>query len=248
LKLTETQQRYSTYDRELLAVYLSIKYFRGMLEGRPFEVRTDHKPLIYAFRQKYDRASPRKLDFISQFTTNITHVAGIENTIARYHENTIFSELSRTLGITHLRTTSYHPQANSIIELLLGLRTAFKLDIGTTAAQLVYGTTLRLPGQFFTETKTPRPQSEFVKQLTDIMEEIRPIQNANHDTSKKFVSSKLMDASYVFVRNDKLRPAFQPPYDGPYQVVSKNQKYFNIKMSKNEQRQRIDRPTEAGIY
>lgn len=51
LKLTETQQRYSTYDRELLAVYLSIKHFRGMLEGRPFEVRTDHKPLIYAFKQ-----------------------------------------------------------------------------------------------------------------------------------------------------------------------------------------------------
>ncbi len=40
--------RYSTYDRELLAIYLAIKHFRYFLEGRDFHVLTDHKPLIYA--------------------------------------------------------------------------------------------------------------------------------------------------------------------------------------------------------
>ncbi|KAL7723540.1 hypothetical protein ACLKA6_000128, partial [Drosophila palustris] len=85
VKLTDTQRKYSTYDRELLAIYLSIKHFRYMLEGRAFDVRTDHKPLVFAFMQKPEKASPRQLrqlDFISQFTTSILHVAGIENTTA----------------------------------------------------------------------------------------------------------------------------------------------------------------------
>ena len=33
--------------------------------------------------------------------------------------------------------------------VLLGIRTALKSDIDCTAAELVYGTSLRLPGEFF---------------------------------------------------------------------------------------------------
>jgi hypothetical protein len=44
-KLDATQQRFSTYDRELLAAYLSIRYFRHMLKGREFILFTGHKPL-----------------------------------------------------------------------------------------------------------------------------------------------------------------------------------------------------------
>ncbi len=40
LKPAET--RYSTYDRELLAIYLAIKHCRYFLEGRGFHVFTDH--------------------------------------------------------------------------------------------------------------------------------------------------------------------------------------------------------------
>ena len=46
--MTPAETRYSTFDRELLAVYLSIKHFRYFLEGRLFHVLTDHKPLTYA--------------------------------------------------------------------------------------------------------------------------------------------------------------------------------------------------------
>lgn len=84
-KLTLAQQRYSAYDRELLAAYMSIKYFRHMVEGRTFVLFTDHKPLIYAFRQKEDKCSSRQLrqlDFISQFTTDIRQLKGTENVVA----------------------------------------------------------------------------------------------------------------------------------------------------------------------
>ncbi|GFX50311.1 transposon Ty3-G Gag-Pol polyprotein [Trichonephila clavipes] len=46
VKLSKSQQKWSTYDRELLAMYISVKRFRHMLEGRDFIIHTDQKPLI----------------------------------------------------------------------------------------------------------------------------------------------------------------------------------------------------------
>jgi cleavage and polyadenylation specificity factor subunit 1 len=84
-KLTPTQQKYSTYDRELLATYAALKYFQYFLEGRSFTIFTDHKPLTFAFKQKPEKASPRQLrhlDYIGQYTTDIKHVSGKDNIIA----------------------------------------------------------------------------------------------------------------------------------------------------------------------
>ena len=85
----------------------------------------------------------------------------------------------KLLGIKRIRTTAYHPIANGIIEpfhrqfkasikslplptewidglplILLGIRTTLKEDIGCTMAEVVYGTTLRIPGQFCTPSPT----------------------------------------------------------------------------------------------
>lgn len=84
-KLSPSQQKYSPYDRELLAIYESIKYFRHMLEARHFVVFTDHKPLSYAFSERKAICSPRQyrhLDYISQFTTDIRHISGKDNVVA----------------------------------------------------------------------------------------------------------------------------------------------------------------------
>ena len=43
---------------------------------------TDHKPLTYSFLSTSDRYTPRQIDFISQFTTNIQHVSGNDNPVA----------------------------------------------------------------------------------------------------------------------------------------------------------------------
>lgn len=84
-KLSQAQKKYSPYDRELLAVYTAVRHFRHLLEGRKFTIFTDHKPLVYAFRQDPLRSSPRQarhLDFIGQFSTDIRHVAGQDNVVA----------------------------------------------------------------------------------------------------------------------------------------------------------------------
>ena len=41
--------------------------------------------------------------------------------------------------------------------ILLGIHTSLKLDMGCCAAELVYGTTLRLPGESFHSSKDQQP-------------------------------------------------------------------------------------------
>ena len=84
-KLDAAQRRYSAFDRELLAVYLGVRHFRWLLEGRVFHVVTDHKPLTFAMLKMADAWSARQqrqLSFISEYTTDIRHIAGCENVVA----------------------------------------------------------------------------------------------------------------------------------------------------------------------
>ena len=84
-KLKPSETRYSTFDRELLAIYLAIKHFQHYVEEQNSYVLTDHKPLTYSLFCNPYRYSPRQvrhLDFISQFTSDIRHVSGTDNPVA----------------------------------------------------------------------------------------------------------------------------------------------------------------------
>ena len=55
------------------------------MEGYPFKIYTDHKPLTHAFTLKKEKLPPvqlNQLSFISLFTTNIDYIKGSENVVA----------------------------------------------------------------------------------------------------------------------------------------------------------------------
>lgn len=84
-KLSKTECKYSTFGRELLAIYLSVKHFKHILEGRQFTIFTDHKAITYAINVASDNHSPREsrqLSYISQFTSDIQHIPGKQNIVA----------------------------------------------------------------------------------------------------------------------------------------------------------------------
>ena len=84
-QLRAAELKYSAFDRELLAIYLSIRHFRYFLEGRTFAIFTDHKPLVDAISKVTDPWSARQqrhLSFISEFTTDLRHLSGKDNVVA----------------------------------------------------------------------------------------------------------------------------------------------------------------------
>ena len=83
-KLAKTQQRYSTFDRELFAAYKAVRHFHFLIEGKKFTLFTDHKPLVSAFYSRSDQIilrRTRQLSFISEFTDDVVHIKGDDNIV-----------------------------------------------------------------------------------------------------------------------------------------------------------------------
>ena len=105
-RLKPAETRYSTFDRELLAIYLAIKHFQHFVEGRQFQVLTDHKPFTFAFNTQSSKLTPRQirhLDFISQFTTDVHCVRGSDNPVAD--------------ALSHIETNALHSN-NSVTPII----------------------------------------------------------------------------------------------------------------------------------
>nr|VZI04584.1 unnamed protein product [Spirometra erinaceieuropaei] len=454
-KLLPAETRYSTFGRELLAIYLAVKNFRHSLEGRDFTVFTDHKPLTFALRSHTDKLNPREirqLDYISQFTSDIRHIDGSRNEVAdalsrpsiahlqlspgidlaemaaeqrrvgppcdedvsglhlqelplttalfyatypphlivhlchhlsvakfsppcticltlgveqptswfptassgliqrhnkapigtfpgpgarfshvhldivgplplsngcsylltcvdRFtrwpeaiplsdiaaptvikaflsHWVAIFgapstittdrcaqfeSNLSQSvlsfLGCTRIRTTAYHPAANGMVERFhcqlkaplraaadpenwtdhlppvhFGIRSALKPDLDCSAAELVFGATVRLPGEMI--SPTPKGAAEgptnLLHRLRQFMRTLSPVP-PRPSASPSYLKKDLATCSNVYLRCDRVCRPLEPPYDGPFRVISRGTKNFRIQRGTREEIVSVDR-------
>ena len=179
-----------------------------------------------------------------------------------------FKKVMQDLGIIHNTTTAYHPQSNGMIErlhrqlkaslkckeipndwvenlpiIMLGIRSALKEDLNCSAAELTFGLSLRIPGQFFDTPPSQVPDAtDFADKLRIAMAKLKPSPpRHSYNTRSNFVHKSLESCTHVFVRTDSVKTPLQSPYEGPFKVIEKNEKHFKIIKGNNEDLISIDR-------
>ena len=166
----------------------------------------------------------------------------------------LWRELHNVLGCSNKHTTAYHPQSNGMVQhfhrslkaalkarllgpgwmdelpILLGIRSTWKEDLDAAPALLTYGTNLRIPGDFFPSNSAERisPGSTFVRDLQENFRKLSPLSPVHHGTTKKYLPWDLMSAEQVYVRHDAHRGPLVRPYDGPFKVLYRSDKHFDI--------------------
>ena len=118
--------------------------------------------------------------FISTWVSRFGVPALLTSDRGAQFTSAVWSEVCSVLGISHIQTTSFHPQSNGMIErfhrslkcalrarmsgsdwsshlplVMLGLRAAPKDDSSFSPAEAVYGSNLSLPGEFIKHTEFP---------------------------------------------------------------------------------------------
>ena len=112
----------------------------------------------------------------------------------------------------------------------------------------MYGTTLRLPGGYFsTADSTTTTPSEYVQHLKTAMSSLRAVPPRSHPDRTFYVNPDLFLESHVFVRHDAVRKPLQAPYDGPYHVINRTKKHFTLDISGKQEIVSVDRLKAAHL-
>jgi hypothetical protein len=117
---------------------------------------------------------------------------------------------------------------DSLPLVLLGLRTAYKEDLQASAADLVYGEPVRIPGELVVAVPQDIDSSIFIQQLRSNINKLRSTPASRHATPGTFIHNDLSTCTHVFLRQDGIRRSLQPPYSGPHPVISRSDKTFTI--------------------
>ncbi|GFS64287.1 transposon Tf2-6 polyprotein [Trichonephila clavipes] len=106
---------------------------------------------------------------------------------------------------------------------------AVKKDINATCAELVYGTTLRLPSDLFSTDKiTTTCNQTYVLFLREKTRALQRIPTSAHTKSSVFVPINLKSWLYVFLRVNSVQPPLSQNYTQPYEVIRRTDKVFTI--------------------
>jgi cleavage and polyadenylation specificity factor subunit 1 len=187
----------------------------------------------------------------------------------RQFKSQLFRSLAKLCGIQLSRTTAHHPAANGLAErfhrtlkaaimrhadqqwtealplVLLGIRTSFKEDLQASVAELIYGEPLRIHGELLTPTANPVDPAHLITELRQHMTRLRPVPAARHTTPATFVHHDLQKCTHVFLRQDATRRALEPPYRGPFKVLSRREKTLRLLVRGRPIKVSIDRVKPA---
>ena len=109
----------------------------------------------------------------------------------------------------------------------------------------MYGTSLRLPGEFFAPHATPvADPASYVTQLKSSMRALHctPTRRLLHSSRRPDTSlSSASLINFVFVR------PLQPPYDGPYRVLDRFDQFYTLDLNGRRDSVSIDRLKPAHV-
>ena len=175
---------------------------------------------------------------------------------------------------TDNRTTSYHPQSNGMVKrfhhqlkaaimahespnpwtitlpaVLLGVRSTVKERLGRLAAEMIYGTTLRLPGEF-TKKYTVDANTDlenYSDKLRVAMSRLRLCPPRDTHQTIIFQYKEIETCTHVFLRRIAIAPPLTAPYDGPYKVVARSGTVMKILMKGKVEMVSLDRVKPAHL-
>ena len=188
-------------------------------------------------------------------------------------QSELFSELSKLLGFQRLRTSSYHPQTNGLVErfhrtlktsliasksnwyealptVMLGLRAAPSIT-GISPFTALTGSHLLTPYPLL-DPQTPNNFSQqSIQRLAEQMQKFNFQEAASgiHSSTRlQYIPNDLENSKYVWLRVDRIKRSMEAPYIGPFEVISRSPKTYKIKKPNGIQETvSIDRLKPANI-
>ncbi|GFN84908.1 transposon ty3-g Gag-Pol polyprotein [Plakobranchus ocellatus] len=136
--------------------------------------------------------------------------------------------------------------ADELPWILLGLRTAPKEDLGSSAAEFVYGTPLTVQGEFIDPSGKCVPSGIARDSCYTNIKNISPSPIVHHNLlALSYVPKSLRDSKFVFICPDGHHGPLQRPYEGPFQVVAPGDKTFRVMVRDREEIISVDRLKSA---
>jgi hypothetical protein len=178
----------------------------------------------------------------------------------------VWEAVCKRLNIQHKLTTAYHPQANGMLErfhrqlkdalrfraaaadweshlpwALLGLWVAPKNDSGVSAEELTFGCQVTLPGELL-----GAPAAAMEKLVEELQSDCRnftplPLRQHSYAEAASEPPAALKAAQYVYIRHGGVQAALVAKYDGPYKVMSRGPKFFDIQIGNKTDSVTVDR-------
>ncbi|GBN24904.1 hypothetical protein AVEN_8101-1 [Araneus ventricosus] len=68
----------------------------------------------------------------------------------------------------------------------------------------------------------------------------RPVSTSHHSCSNSFAHPDLRASSHIFVRCDTVRKPLEQPYQGPFEVIRRNETFFTLIVNKRQSTVSID--------
>ena len=130
---------------------------------------------------------------------------------------------------------------------MLGIRSSLNADHPHSPAEMLYGSCLRLPGKYFLEPSPLPTNNQYLNQLKNFVNNLQPVKSRGMTSRRTYIDKNLEKCFHVFVRQNGDRASIQRPYNRPFKVLHKTNKYFTLQLSDNINNVCIDRLKPANL-